>query len=238
MPLTGTDPALTAHTSARFPGGPDSLQAVMGRLTRATRPAQSGEVFLVMLFDKRLRRRKPEFLKPAPGTPAAALVQDPAVLALGRQLNQQLPAWEPGPGEAGRTSKQATAMLLPLSFGAAPAAPVALAYSDDNPTFPLQASRTAQGLVQAANLSAFLQSQISYPQLALLNRERGKAYAYFEVSETGAIENARVVGSVGPAIDAEVQRVLRLIPHALTPPRQQGRPVRVFYIQPFTFKFR
>jgi TonB family protein len=236
MPLTGTDPTLTAHTSARFPGGPDSLQAVLGRLTRAAHPAQSGQVFLFVLFDKRLRRRKPEFLKPAPGTPEAALVRDPEVQALARQLTQQLPSWEPGPGETGRTSKQATAIILPLSFGTAPAAP--LAYSDDNPTFPLQTIRTAPGVaVPAPNLSTFIRSQVSYPQQALINRERGQAYAYFEVTETGTIENARVVGSVGPSVDAEILRVLRLIPPALTPPRQKGQPARVFYIQPFKFKF-
>lgn len=235
MALTGNDPALTAYTSARFPGGPDSLRATLGRLTQAVKPTQSGQVFMFLMFDKRLRTRKPHFLTPPAGTPAAALVQSPEVVALGRKLNQLLPSWEPGPGEAGRITKQATAAIIPLSFGAASVAP--LLYSDDNPTFPLQTITDAQGQpMPAPNLMYFLQSQIRYPQAALLNREHGRVYAYFEVSETGEIEHTHVVGSAGPTLDAEVQRVMQLIPRALTPARQQGRPVRIFCIQPFTFK--
>ena len=128
-------------------------------------------------------------------------------------------------------------MILPLSFGAAGTS--ALAYSDHNPTFPPQTVAGSTGQpVPAPNLLYFLQRQVSYPVEALRRKEKGQVYAYFEVSETGEIERQRIIGSAGPTLDAEVLRALRLIPHALTPPMQQGRPVRFFYVQPITFAIK
>ena len=67
---------------------------------------------------------------------------------------------------------------------------------------------------------------------------QGTVYLYYEVSETGAIEQRRVVGSLSPSTDAEALRSLRSLPNATTPPRHQGRPVRVAYIAPINLSIR
>jgi outer membrane biosynthesis protein TonB len=84
----------------------------------------------------------------------------------------------------------------------------------------------------------FLQRQFRYPAIDLRNQVEGTSYGYFEVSETGAVENRRVVGSLTPSVDAEVLRTLNTIPNATTPPRQQGRPVRVAYVVPVNLKIQ
>jgi len=56
------------------------------------------------------------------------------------------------------------------------------------------------------------------------------------VAENGAIEHPRILGTAGRALDAEVLRMAEKLPAATTPPQLQGRPVRVFYVLPVTFK--
>lgn len=90
-------------------------------------------------------------------------------------------------------------------------------------------------LQQAIN---FLQRQFRYPAIDLRNQVQGTVCGYFEVSETGAVRNRRVVGSLSPTIDAELQRVLDTLSNTLAPPRQQGRPVRVAYVVPVNLRIR
>lgn len=78
--------------------------------------------------------------------------------------------------------------------------------------------------------------QVRYPAEDIRQRRQGVVYAYLEVSETGAVEQRRSVGSVSPTLDAEVLRVLATLPNALTPPRLHGQPGRAGYVLPFTFK--
>lgn len=77
-----------------------------------------------------------------------------------------------------------------------------------------------------------------YPAKDLRNQVQGVVYAYFEVSETGAVEQRRIVGTVSPTFDAEVLRVLQTLPDARTPPRQAGYPVRVAYVLPLNFRIQ
>jgi TonB family protein len=79
-------------------------------------------------------------------------------------------------------------------------------------------------------------AQIRYPAEDFRRQRQGTVYAYFEVSETGRVEQRRIVGTLSPTFDAEVLRVLNRLPSALTPPCQQGRPVRVGYVLPLHFR--
>jgi len=238
MSLVGTDPAATASRCAKYPGGPDSLRAVVRRALRGASPTLTGQVFLYVRFEKGMRWRKPAFLEPPAGTPAAALVENEEVKKLARGLLQQLTSFEPGQPEPGRVDRPAEGIILPLTFGP-DAAQVPLSDSDEHPNFPTQTLLDASGQRRPApNLAAFVNGQIRYPALELQLRNKGRVYGYFEGSETGSIEHQRVIGGVSPGLDAEVLRVLQTIPPALTPPRYRGQPVRVFYVQPITFKIQ
>jgi protein TonB len=231
MALVGSDPTLTAYTGPRYPGGPDSLRAVLARQLRLGSPALVGQVFLHLEFDKAGTVQKGYLLTPPRATPAAALAYTKEVQALASQLGQRLVPWQPGPGAPDQYKATLNTVTLPLTFGPTPAAP-ALLYSDENPTFP--AGRGDQHF----GVTGFLQKQIRYPAEDLRNNVQGVVYAYFEVSETGAVEQRRIVGTVSPTLDAEVLRVLQLLPDARTPPRLAGRPVRVAYVLPLNFKIQ
>ncbi|WP_151087112.1 energy transducer TonB [Hymenobacter baengnokdamensis] len=233
MALLGNDPTATAYTGPRFPGGPDSLQALLTRVQRQAGPALTGEVFLRLELDDQGRTQKSYFLMPPAGSPAFALTSMPAVQVLASQLEQLLPAWQLGTGAPGQNKSAPTTVALPLTFGPA-LVPPALNYSEESPTFPAQ---KFQGR-PVSSLSYYVQTQVRYPVDDLRHGRQGVVFAYFEVSETGALERRRIVGSVSPTLDAEILRVLNSLPNALTPPRQQGRPVRVGYVLPFTFRIQ
>ena len=61
---------------------------------------------------------------------------------------------------------------------------------------------------------------------------------YFEVAENGAVENPQILASAGGALDAEVRQAVRSLRPATTPAQLNGRPVRVFYVLPMTFKIQ
>jgi len=237
MALMGNDPARAAYPGPAYPGGPDSLRAAVQRHLRGASPELAGQLFLRLELDSLGFSRRAYFLAPPPGSPAIGLYLNPEVQNLTQQLVQLLHPWllpatlvDQGPGGE-------VAVTIPLDFGPAPT-PTVLAYSDENPTFsvvPLPRLGYSKGIVPS-NLQSFFYGQIRYPTDDLRLGRQGTIYAYFEVSETGRVEQRRIVGTLSPTFDAEVLRVLRRLPSALTPPRQQGRPVRVGYVLPLYFR--
>lgn len=219
----------TTYTGPRFPGGPDSLRSALRRVAQAAGAVPAGQVLVKVELDDAGRVRKATFLPPPPGSVASQLVRRPEVKAAAEQL-RQLPAWQPG--QAVNGPRQPLPLVLPLTFGGAGAP---FSYSDENPLFPLPAPRDARYLTFPYPLLDFTQRQVRYPAADLRAQVQGTVYAYFEVSETGVLEQLRIAGSVSPTLDAEVLRVLQTIPSAQVPPRQQGRPVRVAYVLPFNF---
>lgn len=113
--------------------------------------------------------------------------------------------------------------------------PAPLLYSDENPVFPLPAATGPRRALPWVYVTSFLSRQVRYPAEDIRSGRQGKVYAYFEVSETGAVEQRSIVGNVSPSLDAEVLRVLQTLPNATTPPRQAGKPVRVAYVLPLNF---
>lgn len=238
MALMGLDPANPQYMGPRYPGGPDSLRAAVRRGLAAASPALVGQLFLRLELDSAGRSRQAYMLAPPAGSPAIALYLSPEAQGLIRRLVQQLLPWllpDRQPGQPAGAPR--FAVTVPLDFGPAPT-PVALPYSDENPTFsvlPLPLPGQRQGVVPRS-LAEFVGRQVRYPFEDLRRGRGGTVFAYFEVSETGAVEQRRIVGTVSPTLDAEVLRVLGLLPRALSPPRQQGRPMRVAYVLPMPFR--
>lgn len=239
-----------AYTDPRFPGGPDSLRALVYRSVRAAGPAPAG--WLMLHFELKDGSQPQRFELLTPPQPVSPELARAAATA-SAYLQAHMPAWLPGAPDPQAKPGELPKVSLRLDFSAAPA-DQPYYYPDQGPVFPdfaalLRAQRNANydrllnepswraSLdVFPKNLATYLQLQVRYPPQALRFRQQGQVFAYFEVAENGAVEHAEIVGTAGQALDAEVRRVLKLLPNATAPAQLQGRPVCVFYVLPITFK--
>jgi protein TonB len=238
MALMGRDPAATAYQGPRYPGGPDSLHAAVRRYLRAASPALVGELFLRLELDSTGRSRQAYFLPPPAGSAAIALYISPEAQSLAQQLVQHLQPWQVPARQPGQWyGQQGPGVTIALDFGAEPS-PAVRAYADENPTFSVVALPVfaSHKTVVPFNLIEFFYRQVRYPYEDLRRGRGGTVFAYFEVNESGTVEHRRIVGTVSPTLDAEVLRVLRRLPSALTAPHYQGRPTRVSYVLPISFR--
>ena len=89
----------------------------------------------------------------------------------------------------------------------------------------------------ARELMRFIKNNLRYPTMAVELNVQGKVLVNFIVSRTGKIENAKVIESVYPAIDAEALRVVNSMPD-WQPGKQNGEAVDVSYVIPFEFKLQ
>jgi|GEM_PF-1209815 len=230
----GTTANTPVYLGPRFRGGPDSVRALLARTLRPANPTLAGQVFLQLELTDVGAVRTSYLLTPPRKTPAADLAKNADVRALAQQLAKQLTPWQILPSTGSDQGANAlNTIALPLPFG--PSAETApLSYSDEMPTFRLAGGRPEGTAV--VSLPRLLQRQMQFPAADIRNHVSGTVYAYLEVSETGAVTQRSIVGSLSPTLDAEVLRVLEQVPNASTPPRQSGRPVRVGYVLPFQFK--
>ena len=84
-------------------------------------------------------------------------------------------------------------------------------------------------------LMDFLNENIKYPEQAEREGIEGRVVAGFIVERDGSVSNIEILKSVHPLLDAEVIRILSLMPNWI-PGRQNGQPVRVKYSLPITFR--
>ena len=87
---------------------------------------------------------------------------------------------------------------------------------------------------QQAMLS-FIQKNVRYPKPDRKDKREGKVIASFEVTANGTIEDIQILKGVSPTIDAEVIRVIGLMPK-WTPSSQNGKAVSSKFTLPFNFK--
>lgn len=81
----------------------------------------------------------------------------------------------------------------------------------------------------------FLQQEIKYPEEAMEKKIQGRVVVQFVVNKDGSICNDTVVRSIDPLLDAEAVRVIRSMPN-WEPGKQNGKPVRVRFTMPISFK--
>ena len=143
------------------------------------------------------------------------------------------------PDPEAKPGEKFSRMSLVLDF-ITPPTTQAYEYSDQNPVFGTliqllperQRSfmqKTAADLVKRAQfqssiwgLMRFCQVQVMYPPEALRAHEQGTVFASFEVTESGTIEYPEILGSTGRSLNAEVLRVLALLPVATAPAQLHG----------------
>lgn len=83
----------------------------------------------------------------------------------------------------------------------------------------------------------YLIQNMKYPEDAEKQKVEGHVIARFIVETDGSISDVNVVKQVFPSLDAEAIRVLQAMPK-WTPGKQNGKPVRVKYTVPVTFKLK
>jgi TonB family protein len=81
----------------------------------------------------------------------------------------------------------------------------------------------------------FLAINVRYPVFAQVNGIQGKVYVTFVVQEDGSVSNINIAKGIHPVLDSEAIRVIKLMPN-WTPGKQKGKPVKVSYTVPITFR--
>lgn len=83
----------------------------------------------------------------------------------------------------------------------------------------------------------FLGNNIQYPQEAAVSNIQGKVVVKFVVKADGSIGQTTILQSVHPALDAEAERLVKLMPN-WTPGTLNGKPVNVWFTLPVVFKLQ
>ena len=87
----------------------------------------------------------------------------------------------------------------------------------------------------AVEMMKFLNENVKYPEAAEKAGTQGRVIVQFIVEADGSITNVKVVKNVSEEIDAEAVRVINAMPK-WKPGSQSGKPVRVKYTIPVTFR--
>lgn len=89
----------------------------------------------------------------------------------------------------------------------------------------------------AVAMMDFFMKNMKYPKDAMEAKQEGRVIAQFVVEKDGSISGSHIVKSVSPSLDAEALRIVNAMPN-WTPGRQNGKPVRVKYTVPLSFKLK
>ena len=81
----------------------------------------------------------------------------------------------------------------------------------------------------------FIARKTKYPPIAKENNITGKVYVSFVVDKSGKVTNVKVLRGVDKYLDAEAVRVVQTMPK-FKPGKQRGKPVKVQYNVPISFK--
>lgn len=109
---------------------------------------------------------------------------------------------------------------------------------EDMPRFPgcedgknkMEKKKCAEG-----KMIDFLSNHIVYPKIAKENGIEGRVILQFVVEKNGSISNVRVLRDPGGGCGKEAERVVKSMPNWV-PGKQRGKPVKVRYILPVSFK--
>ena len=85
--------------------------------------------------------------------------------------------------------------------------------------------------------SSPVSKSIKYPVIAQENGIQGRVICAFVVNRAGSVVDAEVLRGVDPSLDKEALRVIGTMPK-WTPGKQRGKPVRVKYTVPITFRLQ
>ncbi|MES2680592.1 MAG: TonB family protein [Bacteroidota bacterium] len=83
----------------------------------------------------------------------------------------------------------------------------------------------------------FIQRSVNYPRRARADGVEGKVFINFVISENGELLKYRLIKKVNPELDAEVIRILKLMPR-WNPSFHNGLPGKTSYNMPINFRLK
>ena len=83
----------------------------------------------------------------------------------------------------------------------------------------------------------FVAKNVTYPKEAMEKEISGRVLVGFIVEKDGSITETEVVKGIGGGCDEEAVRVVKAMPK-WKPGKQKGKPVRVHFLLPITFKLQ
>ena len=83
----------------------------------------------------------------------------------------------------------------------------------------------------------FVAQNVQYPKEAMEKEISGRVLVGFIVEKDGSISETEVVKGIGGGCDEEAVRVVKAMPK-WKPGKQKGKPVRVHFMLPLTFKLQ
>ncbi len=87
-------------------------------------------------------------------------------------------------------------------------------------------------------LGKFLADNVEYPESAKDANKQGTVQISFVIDKKGNTSNFKIAKSVGPALDQESLRVVKMIPNEWMPGELNGEKVDVIYALPVRFVLR
>ncbi|MDR3141870.1 MAG: energy transducer TonB [Tannerellaceae bacterium] len=106
-------------------------------------------------------------------------------------------------------------------------ASVPIVFAEEMPQFPGGDSE----------LMRFVNKSIKYPVIAQENGIQGRVICSFVVNRDGSVVDAEVLRGIDPSLDKEALRVINAMPKWIAG-KQRGKPVRVKYTLPITFRLQ
>ncbi len=86
-------------------------------------------------------------------------------------------------------------------------------------------------------LMDFVAKNVVYPQEAMDKEISGRVYVSFVIEKDGSVNEVKVMKGIGGGCDDEAVRVIKAMPK-WKPGKQEGKPVRVSYMMPISFKLK
>lgn len=90
---------------------------------------------------------------------------------------------------------------------------------------------------EAGYFREWIYKNLTYPQKAIDNQIQGTVYISFVVNRDGSVSDIEIIRGVHPLLDNETARVISSSP-PWEPGKQWGKPVRVKFIFPLSFKLK
>ena len=86
-------------------------------------------------------------------------------------------------------------------------------------------------------LLKFVANNVKYPEKAKDEEISGRVFISFVIEKDGSVSNVELKRGIGGGCDDEAVRVVKAMPK-WKPGKDKGKPVRVSYVMPFTFKLQ
>ena len=115
---------------------------------------------------------------------------------------------------------------------------VPFAVIEDVPIFPgcERVNKSERGNCFQDQMNKHIKRNFRYPEIAQEMGIQGRVYVNFIISKNGSITNIRMRGP-DKNLEKEAERIIAKLPR-MTPGKQRGRPVRVPFSIPITFRLR